>query len=60
MPSRIIFIDSCVANYQTLITQLPAGSEVVLLDAERNGGMQIATALQGKCHSRFVTRPCPA
>ena len=48
MPSRIIFIDSRIANYHTLITQLPVGSEVVLLDAERDGVMQIATALQGR------------
>lgn len=41
MPSRIIFIDSHVANYHTLITQLPTDSEVVLLDAERDGVMQI-------------------
>ena len=47
MPSRIIFIDSRVANYHTLITQLPTGSEVVLLDTERDGVVQIATLSAG-------------
>lgn len=48
MSSRVIFINSDVSNYQTLITQLPTDSEVVLLDTERDGVMQIAAALQGK------------
>jgi hypothetical protein len=39
MSNRIVFINSDVSNYQTLIEQLPAGSEVVLLDSERDGVM---------------------
>ena len=60
MSNRVIFINSDVSNYQALISQLPAGSEVILFDAERDGVMQIAAVLQGKCNSRFVTRPCSA
>lgn len=48
MPNRVIFINSDVSNYQALIEQLPADSEVVLLDAEQDGVMQIAAALQGR------------
>ncbi len=48
MSNRVIFINSDVSNYQTLISQLPAGSEVVLLDADRDGVMQITAALLSK------------
>ena len=48
MLSRIVFIDSNVAGYQDLIPQLPAGSEVVLLNADQEGVMQVFTALRGK------------
>ncbi|WP_394809204.1 DUF4347 domain-containing protein [Nitrosomonas sp.] len=48
MSNRVVFINSDVSNYQTLISQLPTDSEVVLLDAEQDGVMQITAALQGK------------
>ena len=48
MSHRITFIDSHIVNYQALIAQLPADSEVVLLDADRDGVLQIVAALQGK------------
>lgn len=47
MSNRVVFINSDVSNYQALIAQLPAGSEVIPLDAEQDGVMQIAAALQG-------------
>ncbi|SFE19455.1 DUF4347 domain-containing protein [Nitrosomonas sp. Nm166] len=47
MLSRIIFIDSNVADYQNLIPQLP-DSEVVVLNADQDGVMQILSVLQGR------------
>ncbi|WP_366084372.1 DUF4347 domain-containing protein [Nitrosomonas sp.] len=44
MLNRVIFINADVSNYQTLISQLPTDSEVVLLDTERDGVMQITVA----------------
>ena len=48
MSSRIIFINSNVADYQRLISQLPSGSEIVVLDADQDGVIQILAALRGK------------
>src|SRR5687768_10612656 len=48
MSSRVIFIDSNVADYQRLIPQLPSGSEMVVLDADQDGVMQIVAALRGR------------
>ncbi|MDV6345453.1 DUF4347 domain-containing protein, partial [Nitrosomonas sp. Is37] len=48
MSSRIVFIDSHIANYQSLIVQLPQNTEAILLEAERDGIEQILAALQGK------------
>ncbi|SJM93542.1 DUF4347 domain-containing protein [Crenothrix polyspora] len=48
MSNRIVFIDPRVSDYQSLIADLPAGTEVVVLDANRDGVEQIAQALQGK------------
>lgn len=48
MLNRIVFIDSHIANYQSLIEQLPVGSEVILLDTERDGLLQIVAALQSR------------
>jgi len=42
----IVFIDSQVADYQTLINELPAGIEVHILDSASDGLMQIAAHLQ--------------
>ncbi len=60
MSNRVIFINSDVSNYQTLITQLPAGSEVVLLDAERDGVMQIDAALLSKFNGGQVKKSSSA
>jgi len=48
MTSRIVFIDSNIADYQSLISQLPSDSQVVVLDANKDGVLQILTAMQGK------------
>ncbi len=40
---QVVFIESNVSNYQSLIAQLPAGMEVVILDASKDGLSQIAT-----------------
>lgn len=48
MSNRIVFIDSHIANYQSLIAQLPKGTDAILLDAERDGIEQILAALQGR------------
>lgn len=48
MSHRIIFIDSNVAEYQSLIPQLPEDLEVIVLGASKDGVIQILDALQGK------------
>ncbi|AEJ02662.1 Hemolysin-type calcium-binding region [Nitrosomonas sp. Is79A3] len=48
MTSRIVFIDSNIAEYQSLIPQLPSDSQVIVLDANKDGVLQILTALQGE------------
>ncbi|UJP03046.1 MAG: DUF4347 domain-containing protein [Nitrosomonas sp.] len=48
MSRRIIFIDSKVTEYQSLIPQLPEDSEVIVLGASKDGVIQILEALQGK------------
>lgn len=48
MSNRIVFIDSQLSNISSLTAELPAGTEVVVLDAHRDGIEQIAQALQGK------------
>ncbi len=48
MSKRIVFIDSHIHNYQSLIAQLSEGVQAVLLDAGRDGIGQILAALQGK------------
>ncbi|ODP31576.1 DUF4347 domain-containing protein [Pandoraea sp. ISTKB] len=44
--TEVVFIDPSVANYQTLITGLPAGTQYVMLDANTDGFAQIAQYLQ--------------
>ncbi|MBK7003059.1 MAG: DUF4347 domain-containing protein [Rhodoferax sp.] len=44
---NIVFIDSRIANYQTLIAGLPQSSEVILIDGG-NGLQQMADALAGR------------
>ena len=50
MSHRIVFIDSHIADHQSLMAQLPENTEAVLLDAERDGIEQILSAL-------FQTKP---
>lgn len=46
--NRIVFIDTNVADYQDLISQLSVDSEVVRIHAEQDGVAQMLVALQGK------------
>ena len=41
----VLFIDSVVANYQTLINGVEAGTQVVILNADQDGVQQIADVL---------------
>ncbi|MEL6439459.1 MAG: DUF4347 domain-containing protein [Cyanobacteria bacterium J06621_8] len=43
---EIIFIDSAVADYQTLIDNLIEPVDVILLDSQRDGIIQITESLQ--------------
>ncbi|GLQ42865.1 DUF4347 domain-containing protein [Dyella nitratireducens] len=43
---QVVFINSNVANYQQLITGLPAGTRYVVLNADTDGLQQIAQYLQ--------------
>ncbi|MFT5299621.1 MAG: hypothetical protein ACI814_000394, partial [Mariniblastus sp.] len=45
---EIVFVDSRVQDYQSLIAGIRADVEVVLLDATQSGLLQIALALEGK------------
>ncbi len=46
MTNRIVFIDSKVAEYHSLISQLPIDSDAYVLDAHEDGVMQILALLQ--------------
>ncbi|MGR2723905.1 Ig-like domain-containing protein [Chromobacterium sp. W521] len=39
---QVVFVESNVVNYQSLLSQMPAGMEVVVLDAGKDGLSQIA------------------
>ncbi|MCS3805808.1 hypothetical protein HNO92_003051 [Chromobacterium alkanivorans] len=41
-PKQVVFVESNVANYQSLLAQMPAGMEVVMLNAGKDGLSQIA------------------
>ena len=43
--NQILFIDSTVKDYQTLIDNLNRHSEVVILDSQRDGIVQITNSL---------------
>jgi ELWxxDGT repeat protein len=45
MNKQIIFVDSSVANYQTLIQNADLNAQIVILDANKNGIEQITEAL---------------
>jgi Domain of unknown function (DUF4347) len=44
----IVFVDNHVSNAQEIIQNLPAGTEVVLLDASTDGWAQMAAYLNGR------------
>ena len=47
MPASILFVDPRVADYQSLLVDLSADVEVFVLNAEEDGVLQIAMALEG-------------
>lgn len=46
--TSIIFIDSAVADYQTIIDNIDPSLEVIVLDPDSDGVEQIAAALEGR------------
>src|SRR5688500_15991043 len=48
MASSVVFVDPSVGNYSGLIDQIPAGSEVVVLEAGSDGIAQITDFLRGR------------
>ncbi len=46
-PKAIAFIDTAVPDWKTLVDGVTAGTEVILLDSNRNGVEQIAQKLRG-------------
>jgi len=48
MSSRIVFIDSLIVDYQSLIPQIPSDSEIVVLDRDKDGVTQILAALRSR------------
>ena len=46
MTQRIAFIDTRIANYQTLVDQLPPDTQVFIVDANANGLSQLLDALK--------------
>ncbi|WP_240201610.1 DUF4347 domain-containing protein [Pseudomonas sp. PDNC002] len=45
---EVVFVDSKVANYQQLVANLKPGTEVVVLDGNKDGLQQIAQYLNGR------------
>src|SRR5262245_1391525 len=43
-PAQVYVIDQSVTNWQSLVSQLPQGSQVVVLDGKSSGLSQIANA----------------
>lgn len=52
--TRIVFIDSAVENYQSLVDGVTPGTEVVVLDRDRDGVTQITEVLQGRTNISSV------
>jgi len=48
MALQIAFVDTRLADWQMLVGGLDSSIEVILLDAERDGVLQIAAALEGR------------
>ncbi|NID14765.1 VCBS domain-containing protein [Luteibacter yeojuensis] len=47
-PAQVYVIDQSVTNWQSLLPQLPQGSQVVVLDGKSSGLSQLANALRGE------------
>src|SRR5690606_19692889 len=45
---EVVFVDGNIQNYQQLLAGLPTSTEVVVLDASRNGLEQMAAYLEGR------------
>ncbi|MBC3807165.1 DUF4347 domain-containing protein [Undibacterium seohonense] len=45
---EIVFVDTTLPNWQSLIKDIKPGTEIITLDPLKNGVQQIADALQGK------------
>ncbi|MCH8622676.1 DUF4347 domain-containing protein, partial [Undibacterium sp. TS12] len=45
---EVVFVDSTLANWQSLLSDIKPGAEVIMLDPLKNGVTQMADALQGK------------
>ena len=59
MSTNIVFIDSRVADYQSLIDALTEPAEVFVLDSESDGLDQIAARLQGHWPGSLAVRHLP-
>ena len=46
--NSVVFVDTSVSDYQQLLTDVPAGSDVVLIDGNKDGLHQIAKYLAGR------------
>ena len=60
MSRTLVFIDSRVADYQTLIAGLGADAEWVLIDAYSDGIAQMQSALAGYSGLEILGRPSTA
>ncbi|MFZ6760945.1 DUF4347 domain-containing protein, partial [Undibacterium sp. Ji50W] len=47
-PHEVVFVDTSLQNWQSLIGNIKPGTEVITLDPLKNGVQQMADALQGK------------
>ncbi|MCP4387659.1 MAG: DUF4347 domain-containing protein, partial [Gammaproteobacteria bacterium] len=48
LAQQIVFLDTAVEDYQTLMAGIDPNAEIVLLDTDRDGVEQIAEALEGR------------
>ena len=46
--SQIVFVDTGVEEYESMLSDFPNGAEVILLDADRDGVQQISDALASR------------
>ena len=45
---EVVFVDTTLSNWQSLLADIKPGAEVIMLDPLKNGVTQMADALQGK------------